>query len=86
MTEDSIRVTAGRPATRSGPRGSGRLPAPAPPTELLVLACLSIALLIAAAVADNFTAPFVWGFVTALGVAYILSRGLARRARHDDVR
>lgn len=41
-------------------------------------------MLIASAVADNFDAPVAWGFVTLLGFAYIISRGLARRGGEYD--
>jgi len=87
MTEDSIRVTAGRP-TNSGVdshgavgRRSGGLPVP---SEAIVLLALTLALLIAAAVADNFDSTPAWGFVTLLGFAYIISRGLVKRGHGDD--
>jgi hypothetical protein len=90
MAEDSIRVIAGRPTTggdRSAKPHAARRRAAAPRvlSELLVLAALVVALLIAAAVADNFDAPVAWGFVSLLGAAYIVSRGLARRSGRDDV-
>ena len=89
MTEDSIRVTAGRP-TGGGP-GSGSTdavrrrkgPDLPVPSEAIVLAAFTAALLIAAAVADNFEATAAWGFVTLLGFAYIISRGLAKRHGSD---
>lgn len=87
MTEDSIRVTAGRPvrgtkgATGSPARRGRGLPVP---SEALVLGLLVLALLIAAAVADNFQAPLVWGFITILGAAYILARGLVKRGHGED--
>ncbi len=79
--DDSIRVTAGRPVGGDAARGAGHrggkgLPVP---SELLVFAGLVLSLLIAAAVADNFEAPIAWGFVTLLGAAFILSRGLVKR-------
>lgn len=75
--EDSIRVTAGRPgAAAPGGARRGGLPVP---SELLVFAGTVIALLIAAAVADNLNAPETWGFVTLLAFAYIISRGLVKR-------
>ena len=77
MTEDSIRVTAGRPAASgTDTRARGGLPVP---TELLVFALVAVAVLIAAAVDDGFSAPVAWGFVTLLAFAYILSRGIAKR-------
>ncbi len=84
MTEDSIRVTAGRPTSTGGApaarRGAG-LPVP---SELLVLAALILAVLIAAAVDEGFGATTAWGFVTVLGAAFILSRGLTKHGRADD--
>ena len=76
--EDSIRVTAGRPTRDVGPGGARRGGLPVP-SELLVLGATVLALVIAAAVADNFEAPVMWGFVTLLAFAYILSRGLVKR-------
>jgi len=88
MTEDSIRVTAGRPTSGGshgvgdGPsRRSGGLPIP---TEAIVFAVLTAALLIAGALADNFDSPAVWTNITLLGLAYILSRGLVKRGHGDD--
>ena len=82
--EDSIRVTAGRPTHDVGP-GGGRRGLPVP-SELIVLVVTALALLIAAAVADNFEAPVAWGFVTLVALAYIISRGLVKRGtgRGDD--
>ena len=83
MTEDAIRVTAGRP-TGAGERSPGtrrRLPVP---SEAIVLAATVLAVLIAAAVADNFDSPVAWGFVTVLAFAYIFSRGLAKRGNVSD--
>ena len=83
MTEDSIRVTAGRPATPAAPpaRGRGGLPVP---SELLVLALVATAVLIAAAVDDGLDAGLAWGFVTVLSAAFILSRGLVKRGTGGD--
>lgn len=88
MTEDSIRVTAGRPVRGQDEggrtparRGGGGLPVP---SEAIVLGLLVLALLIASAVADTFQATAAWGFVTVLGAAYILSRGLVKRGHGDD--
>lgn len=88
MTEDSIRVTAGRPLRPQD--GSATSPARRPgrglpvPSEVLVLGVLALAMLIAAAVADNFDAPHAWGFITVLGAAYILARGLVKHGHGDD--
>lgn len=79
--EDSIRVTAGRPAsTSAGPARRG-LPVP---SELLVFGLVALAVLIAAAVDDGFSSPVAWGFVTVLAFAYILSRGLVKRGTGED--
>ena len=99
MTEDAVRVDpAGqRPGTfgetRTGGPGEGRgassvarrggsgLPVP---TELLVLGLTALAVLIAAAVADNFESASAWTLVTVLSVAYILSRGFAKYEHRGD--
>ena len=85
MTEDSIRVTAGRPtggtAGVGGPQRRRGLPVP---SELIVLALGVLALLIAAAVSEDLDAPVVWGYVTLLAAAFILSRGLTKRGHGDD--
>lgn len=46
------------------------------------------ALIIAAAVQDNFDAPGMWRLVTALLIAYVVSRGIAKAGtdRRDDRR
>ena len=85
MTEDAIRVTAGRPTASDhhsgGPARRG-LPVP---SEAIVLAATVLAVLIAAAVADNFDAPIAWALVTLLAFAYIISRGLVKRGTgHGD--
>ena len=74
--EDSIRVTAGRHSTEAGGRRRGGLPVP---SELLVLIATVLAILIAAAVADNFESPVAWSLVAILAFAYIVSRGLVKR-------
>ncbi len=95
MSEDPIRVTAGRSGTTGGSEttpgrsatsgGQGtRRPALPVPTEAIVLVATILAILIAAAVADSFTSPVAWGFVTILAAAYILSRGLVKRGMGDD--
>ena len=82
--EDSIRVTAGRP-THDVAAGGRRAGLPVA-SELLVFAATVLALLIAAAVADNFEAPVAWSLVAILAFAYIISRGLVKRGtgRGDD--
>jgi hypothetical protein len=58
-------------------------------TEFWVMVVVGIALLIAAAVTDSgpdnqgFSAEDAWRYVTALAVAYILSRGLTKLGGHE---
>lgn len=58
-------------------------------TEFWVMVVVGIALLIAAAVTDSgpdnqgFSAEDAWRYVTALAVAYILSRGLTKFGGHE---
>ena len=79
MTEDSIRVSPGRPVGggRSARNDLERLP-----LALIVLGVLSLAILIAAQIDDGFGAHRAWLYVTILGAAYIISRGLAARDHH----
>ncbi len=70
----------GGPVARGG-RGGG-LPVT---TELIVFAAIALAILIAAAVAENFSSVSAWTLVTILAAAYILSRGLAKHEHpHHD--
>ena len=46
--------------------------------EFWTTVVLIIAVLIAAAVADNFDAPGAWWIVGVIGSAYVVSRGLAK--------
>lgn len=85
MTEDAIRVTAGRPTASDHHTGPARRKGSPVPTEAIVFAATVLALLIAAAVADNFDAPIAWALVTLLAFAYIISRGLVKRGTgHGD--
>ena len=83
MSEDSIRVSPGRPVG-GGSRGSHDVNREIErfPVALIVMAVLSIAILIAAQIDDGFGAHRAWLYVTILGAAYILSRGLARHDHH----
>lgn len=83
MTEDSIRVTAGRPGGNPGGTTARRGGLPVP-SELIVLAATVLAVLIAAAVDDEFGSTLAWPLVTLLAAAYILSRGLVKRGHGDD--
>ncbi len=51
-------------------------------SEFLVLLSAVLAVVIAAAVADDFDAPQAWTLVTLLSAAYILSRGLSKIGSH----
>ncbi|MBA2794195.1 MAG: hypothetical protein H0U32_09445 [Thermoleophilaceae bacterium] len=95
MSEDPIRVTAGRPGTTGGPDSTAGRPGTTGghqsrrsglpvPTEAIVLLATVLAILIAAAFSENFTAPVAWSLVTILAAAYILSRGLVKRGTGDD--
>ena len=83
MSEDSIRVSPGRPVGSDRDRGRNagndleRLP-----LSLIVLGLLSVAILLAAQIDDGFGAHRAWLYVTILGAAYIISRGLAHHDHH----
>ncbi|HEV2999711.1 MAG TPA: hypothetical protein VGW75_03140 [Solirubrobacteraceae bacterium] len=70
-----------RAAAAGGAGGRRRAPFP---TEAIVFAATVVAVLIAAAVADNLDATLAWPLVTFLAVAYILSRGLVKRGVGAD--
>jgi hypothetical protein len=79
MTDDSIRVSPGRPVgggSRTAARDLDRLP-----LSLIVLAVISVAVLLAAQIDDGFSARQAWLYVTILGAAFIISRGLDRGHR-----
>ena len=89
MTDDAIRVTPRGPSDAPGPgpgrpggpgTGVARRPGGGLPvtTELVVFAAVALAVLIAAAVAEDFGSVAAWTLVTVLATAYILSRGLAK--------
>lgn len=82
-TEGPVRVTARTPST---PTSGANTLAFLKTSEFLVLAVLSLAILIAGAVADAFDAKGAWTLVAVLGAAYIVSRGLTKlgRGRDDD--
>ena len=79
MTDDSIRVSPGRPV--SGDR-TARADLDRLPLSLIVLAAISLAVLLAAQIDDGFSARQAWLYVTILGAAFIISRGLDRDRRH----
>lgn len=76
------RGRGGRGGAGGGVGGVGGL---AITTELVVFAAIALAILIAAAVAENFSSTAAWTLVTVLAASYILSRGLAKHEhpRHD---
>ena len=83
MSEDSIRVSPGRPVgSGSSGRSNGTRDLERQPLALIVLAVISLAVLIAAQIDDGFGAHRAWLYVTILGAAYIISRGLADRDHH----
>jgi hypothetical protein len=54
-------------------------------TELLTMLGIVVAILIAAASADNFDAPRAWTLVAVVASAYMVSRGLAKSgSRHME--
>lgn len=58
-------------------------------TELIAFVVVTIAVLIAAQVADNFDAEHAWLYASLLTIGYMISRGLAKsgsRNFHDDDR
>ncbi len=83
MSEESIRVSPGRPV---GGSGGGRSNATRDlerlPLSLIVLGVLTLAILLAAQIDDGFGAHRAWLYVTILGAAYIISRGLAHHGHH----
>ena len=91
MSEEAIRVSPRSTGPGTGPGtgagASGGSPARRPAgglpvtTELIVMAAVALAVLIAAAVAENFESSGAWTLVTILAAAYILSRGLAKYER-----
>jgi hypothetical protein len=79
--EGPVRVTARAPRSATG---TGGAPSFLRSGEFLVLAASALAVLIAAAVADNLQAGRAWTLVTVLAAAYIVSRGLAKLGRQHD--
>jgi hypothetical protein len=52
-------------------------------TEMVAYVIITIAVLIAGAVADGFGARSIWLYVTILTVGYMISRGLAKSGSHE---
>ena len=53
-------------------------------SEFFTLVAMTAAILIAAAVADNFSAPQAWTLVAIVAATYIVSRGLSKSGRGRD--
>jgi hypothetical protein len=53
-------------------------------TEFWVMLITALGVAIAAAIEDGFFAKDAWTLITILAVAYIVSRGLAKREPRDD--
>lgn len=84
MSEDSIRVTAGRPTGGGAPAGRAARSGLPVPVELIVFGVVALAILIAGLVDDGLDASTVWALVTALAFAFIISRGLTKRGTGHD--
>jgi hypothetical protein len=52
-------------------------------TELIAYAVITVLVLVAAQIADDFRAKDAWFFVTLLTVGYMVSRGLAKSGSRD---
>ena len=81
MTEEPIRVSPGRPTAGTGGRDPAARDLEKLPLALIVFGVLSLLILIAAQIDDGFGAERAWFFVTILGAAYIVGRGLERGSR-----
>lgn len=54
-------------------------------TEFWILLIVAAAVLVASTMDDDLDAQWVWGFVSALAIGYMLSRGLAKSgSRHPE--
>lgn len=73
---DDTRTTAGR-------RVSTETKSSVKTTELIAYVVVSVAVLIAAQIADGLGAKDAWLFVTLLTVGYLVSRGLAKSGSRD---
>ena len=82
MSEDSIRVSPGRPVGGNRSAGGATRDLERQPLALIVLVLISLAVLIAAQIDDGFGAHRAWLYVTILGAAYIINRGLRGHGHH----
>jgi hypothetical protein len=74
-----LSASASRPATHDETKPSFKT------TELFTMIGIVVAILIAAAAADNFDAPRAWTLVAVVASAYMVARGLAKSgSRHLD--
>jgi len=79
QTADRGRTSASRPMTHDEATPSFKT------TELFTMIGILVAILIAAASADNFDAPRAWTLVAVVASAYMVARGLAKSgSRHVD--
>jgi hypothetical protein len=80
----SINETAHNPtAYRPERRVSTETKAAMKTTELVAYVVITIAVLVAAQISDDFAAKDAWFFVTLLTVGYLVSRGLAKSGSRD---
>ena len=78
-TADRVRTSAPRGVTHDETKPSFKT------TELMTMVGIVVAILVAAAVADNFDAPRAWTLVAVVASAYMVARGLAKSGtRHVD--
>ena len=76
---DRLRTSTARAVTHDETKPSFKT------SELITMIGIVVAILIAAASADNFDAPRAWTLVAVVASAYMVSRGLAKSgSRHVD--
>ncbi len=80
---------SGGVTSRTRSRGRDETKASFLTTEFYAFVVAAVAILVAAAQADNFDAPRAWTLVAAVVIGYMVSRGLAKsgsdhRDRGDD--
>ena len=80
----SYGVEGSRRSGLSRPRGGSRAKPFFLTSEFFTLVAATAAILIAAAVGDNFDAPRAWTLVAVVAAAYIVSRGLSKVGRGDE--
>jgi hypothetical protein len=72
--------TSGGPTDRVGPEydSSGETKPGVQTSEFILSIIVAINVLVAAAVADEFSAEEAWRLITYLSIGYVISRGLAK--------